>query len=177
VVDDLPTNLVVFSDRDYSLMRQALEQAQHAWHAGEVPVGAVVVDPQGAVAGVGFNRTISDHDPTAHAEIVALRKAAQGAQNYRLPGYRLYVTLEPCAMCIGAMLHARLDRVVFGASDPKTGACGSVLTVHQSEQLNHHTAVHGGLMAAECGELLRTFFRERRAQALARRSCCNVLGS
>jgi tRNA(adenine34) deaminase len=170
VVDDHCPNLVVFSDQDTLLMQQALEQAQHAWQAGEVPVGAVVVDAHGAIAGLGFNRTISGNDHTAHAEIMALRMAAQAAGNYRLPGYRLYVTLEPCTMCIGAMLHARLDRVVFGATDPKTGACGSVLAIHQLEQLNHQTVVQGGLMADECSQLLRTFFRERRAQAPARRS-------
>lgn len=154
-------------------MALALEQACQARERGEVPVGAVVVDSGGQVLGRGYNRTITDNDPTAHAEIVALRQAAQSVSNYRLPGMRLYVTLEPCAMCIGAMLHARLDRIVYGASDPKTGACGSVLSVHMIAQLNHQTQVHSGLMAQACGQMLRDFFRERRAQAVAaKRSCC-----
>jgi len=127
-----------------------------------VPVGAVVVSARGEVLGEGFNRTILDHDPTAHAEIVALRQAARALENYRLPGISVYVTLEPCVMCIGAMLHARLARVVFGAHDPKTGACGSVLDVGAVSRLNHHTSVTGGVLAEPCGELLRGFFRERR---------------
>lgn len=143
-------------------MLLALEQAEAAWRLGEVPVGAVVVDGQGRVLGAGCNRTITDSDPTAHAEIVALRAAAQHLQNYRLPGIALYVTLEPCVMCIGAMLHARLSRVVYGASDPKTGACGSVLNVGTVPQLNHHTTVTGGILAEPCGDMLRRFFRERR---------------
>lgn len=150
---------------DATVMRLALEQAELAGAAGEVPVGAVVLDAQGQVIGTGFNRTIGDHDPTGHAEIVALRAAAAHVHNYRLPGASLFVTLEPCAMCMGAMLHARLARVVYGATDPKTGACGSVLSVHTVPQLNHQTAVEGGVLADECGELLRRFFRERRAQA------------
>ncbi|NYT86142.1 tRNA adenosine(34) deaminase TadA [Pollutimonas harenae] len=148
-------------------MRLALDQAKLAYAAGEVPVGAVVLDEQGQVIGTGFNRTIQDHDPTGHAEIVALRAAAKHARNYRLPGASLYVTLEPCTMCMGAMLHARLDRVVFGATDPKTGACGSVLSVHGIVQLNHQTKVEGGVLAEECAELLRRFFRERRTLAKA----------
>lgn len=150
---------------DDSAMRLALEQAELAYAAGEVPVGAVVLDAQGQLIGAGSNRTIGAHDPTGHAEIVALRAAAAHVRNYRLPGASLYVTLEPCAMCMGAMLHARLARVVYGAVDPKTGACGSVLSVHTVPQLNHQTAVEGGVLAEECGELLRRFFRERRAQA------------
>lgn len=146
------------------MMALALEQAQAAWQAGEVPVGAVVVDPQGRVLGAGYNRTITDSDPTAHAEIVALRAAAAHMNNYRLPGLTLYVTLEPCVMCIGAMLHARLARVVYGASDPKTGACGSVLDVAAIQRLNHHTIITGGVLAEPCGDLLRRFFRERRAK-------------
>ncbi|MVW73093.1 tRNA adenosine(34) deaminase TadA [Bordetella sp. 15P40C-2] len=143
-------------------MSLALEQAEAAWRLGEVPVGAVVVDAQGQVLGAGCNRTIIDSDPTAHAEIVALRAAAKHLENYRLPGITLYVTLEPCVMCIGAMLHARLARVVYGASDPKTGACGSVLNVGALAQLNHHTTVTGGVLAEPCGDVLRRFFRERR---------------
>ncbi|NYT77363.1 tRNA adenosine(34) deaminase TadA [Alcaligenaceae bacterium] len=152
----------VFSQFDEEAMRMALAQARLARDAGEVPVGAVVVDGSGNVLGHGFNRTISGHDPTAHAEIVALRQAAVVMQNYRLPDASLYVTLEPCVMCMGAMLHARLRRIVYGATDPKTGACGSVLTLQSQPQLNHQTQVVGGLLAAECGDLLRQFFRERR---------------
>ncbi|GAB2890688.1 tRNA adenosine(34) deaminase TadA [Paralcaligenes sp. KSB-10] len=150
---------------DRAAMQAAIALAGRAHAAGEVPVGAVVVDEKGRIVGEGFNRAISDSDPTAHAEIVALRAAARAAGNYRLPGMSLYVTLEPCAMCMGAMLHARLKRVIYGASDPKTGACGSVLSVHANAQLNHHTEVRGGVLAEECGDLLRQFFRERRIRA------------
>ncbi|MCC2595461.1 tRNA adenosine(34) deaminase TadA [Pusillimonas sp. MFBS29] len=151
-------------------MQLALAQAGLAYAAGEVPVGAVVLDAEGELIGSGFNRTITDSDPTAHAEIVALRVAAAHMGNYRLPGARLYVTLEPCIMCIGAMLHARLDRIVYGAADPKTGACGSVLAAHEISRLNHQTTVQGGVLEDECAELLRRFFRERRAQAKAGKS-------
>lgn len=154
----------LFNDTDMTIMRLALTLADKAQAAGEVPVGAVLVDENGQIIGEGFNCTIGSHDPTAHAEIVALRAAAEAARNYRLPGASLYVTLEPCAMCMGAMLHARLKRVVYGAHDPKTGACGSVLNLHSSV-LNHQTAVAGGLLADECGELLRGFFRARRLSA------------
>ena len=142
----------------------ALAQAAQAQQLGEVPVGAVLVDAQGELLATGFNRTIIDHDPTAHAEIVALRAGARQVQNYRLPGASLYVTLEPCAMCLGAMLHARLARVVFGAPDPKTGVCGSVLNLSLEKQLNHHTHVEGGVLAQECGDTLRQFFKERRSK-------------
>lgn len=145
-------------------MQLALAQAAQAQQLGEVPVGAVLVDAQGELLATGFNRTIIDHDPTAHAEIVALRAGAQQVQNYRLPGASLYVTLEPCAMCLGAMLHARLARVVFGAPDPKTGVCGSVLNLALEKQLNHHTQVEGGVLAQECGDTLRQFFKERRSK-------------
>lgn len=145
-------------------MQLALAQAAQAQQLGEVPVGAVLVDVQGVLLATGFNRTIIDHDPTAHAEIVALRAGAKQVQNYRLPGASLYVTLEPCAMCLGAMLHARLARVVFGASDPKTGVCGSVLNLALEKQLNHHTQVEGGVLAQECGDTLRQFFKERRSK-------------
>ncbi|MDH4401145.1 MAG: tRNA adenosine(34) deaminase TadA [Burkholderiaceae bacterium] len=145
-------------------MQLALAQAALAQQLGEVPVGAVLVDAQGELLATGFNRTIIDHDPTAHAEIVALRAGAQQVQNYRLPGASLYVTLEPCAMCLGAMLHARLARVVFGAPDPKTGVCGSVLNLALEKQLNHHTQVEGGVLAQECGDTLRQFFKERRSK-------------
>ena len=149
---------------DKAWMQLALAQATLAQQLGEVPVGAVLVDAQGELLATGFNRTIIDHDPTAHAEIVALRAGAQQVQNYRLPGASLYVTLEPCAMCLGAMLHARLARVVFGAPDPKTGVCGSVLNLALEKQLNHHTQVEGGVLAQECGDTLRQFFKERRSK-------------
>jgi tRNA(adenine34) deaminase len=145
-------------------MSEALALAAAAAQAGEVPVGAVVVR-DGEVVGRGFNRPISTSDPTAHAEIVALRDAAARLGNYRLPGCDLYVTLEPCAMCVGAMLHARLSRVVFGAPDPKTGACGGVLDLASEGRINHQTVFEGGLLAQESGELLRRFFAERRQGA------------
>lgn len=147
-------------------MRLALEQAQLAWNLGEVPVGAVVVK-DGEVIAVGCNQPIGRHDPTAHAEIVALRAAAEKLGNYRLPGCELYVTLEPCVMCSGAMMHARLAKVVFGATDPKTGACGSVINLFEQEQLNHHTEIEGGVLADECGDMLKRFFAARRAAAAA----------
>lgn len=146
---------------DLIFMRQALEQAQNAWALGEVPVGAVVVK-DGQVVATGFNQPIGTHDPTAHAEIMALRTAATLLGNYRLPGCELYVTLEPCVMCAGAMMHARLARVVFGASDPKTGACGSIVNLFEQERLNHHTEVIGGVLAQQCSQLLKDFFAERR---------------
>lgn len=146
-------------------MRAALEMARYAADLGEVPVGAVVLDAQGQVVGRGYNRCIADHDPTGHAEIVALRDAAARLGNYRLPGLALYVTLEPCAMCMGAMLHARLARVVYGASDPKTGACGSVIDIPAVERINHHTEVVGGVMAQESAAALQAFFRARRLAA------------
>lgn len=144
-----------------SLMREALSLAAEAAAAGEVPVGAVVVQ-DGEIVGRGWNRPIGSRDPTAHAEIVALREAASRLGNYRLPGCELFVTLEPCAMCVGAMLHARLARVVFGAPDPKTGACGSVVDLGAEAKLNHQTAFQGGVLAEECGSLLRRFFADRR---------------
>ena len=147
-------------------MRQALDQAHNAWALGEVPVGAVVVK-DGQVIATGFNQPIGTHDPTAHAEIMALRAAASILGNYRLPGCELYVTLEPCAMCSCAMIHARLSRVVFGASDPKTGACGSIVNLFEQNQLNHHTQLTGGVVAQECGALLKDFFAERRKAAQA----------
>jgi len=146
---------------DRQFMQQALEQAQLAALAGEVPVGAVLVR-DGQVISRAFNKPISDHDPSAHAEMLALRQAAMADENYRLPGATLYVTLEPCTMCAGAILHARLDRIVYGASDPKTGAVGSVLDVFSLKQINHQTSVEGGVMGEECGQLLRDFFKERR---------------
>jgi tRNA(adenine34) deaminase len=149
---------------DDDFMQLALEQAQHAWALGEVPVGAVVVK-DGQVVAVGYNQPIGRHDPTAHAEIVALRAAAEKLGNYRLPGCELFVTLEPCAMCSGAMMHARLARVVFGAPDPKTGACGSLIDLFANEQLNHHTEVVGGVLAEQASSMLKGFFAERRHAA------------
>lgn len=153
---------------DQHAMRIALDQARNAWLVGEVPVGAVIMRA-GQVIATGYNRPITEHDPTAHAEIVALRHAATLLGNYRLPECELFVTLEPCAMCAMALMHARLKRVVFGALDPKTGAAGSVLNLFEQAQLNHHTQVEGGLLADECGQLLRDFFVERREQYRQRR--------
>lgn len=153
-------------------MRLALDQAHNAWLVGEVPVGAVIArrGPEGLqVLATGYNRPITTHDPTAHAEIVALRHAATLLENYRLPDCELYVTLEPCAMCAMALMHARFKRVVFGAPDPKTGAAGSVVDLFGEQRLNHHTEVQGGVLADECGALLRQFFAERRAQQRAER--------
>jgi tRNA(adenine34) deaminase len=150
--------------RDERFMREALAQAQRALQAGEVPVGAVVVHGD-AIVGRGHNAPVSSHDPTAHAEIRALQDAARTLGNYRLDGCELYVTLEPCAMCSGAMLHARLARVVYGAADPKTGAAGSVLDLFAQQRLNHQTAIAGGVLAADCAELLTGFFRQRRQEA------------
>ena len=147
---------------DAVYMGLALAEARKAWAAGEVPVGAVVVK-DGEVIAAGFNQPIGRHDPTAHAEIVALRAAADKLGNYRLPGCELYVTLEPCVMCSGAMMHARLARVVYAAPDPKTGVCGSILDLFALEQLNHHTEVVGGVLADEAGGMLKGFFAERRA--------------
>ena len=146
---------------DERFMAEALALAGAAAAAGEVPVGAVVVR-DGVVIGRGHNRPIASSDPTAHAEIVALREAAAAAENYRLPDCTLYVTLEPCVMCVGAMLHARLQRVVFGATDPKTGACGSAVALASEAKLNHQTAFEGGVCADECGALLKAFFAARR---------------
>ena len=148
---------------DAEYMREALALAREAWTAGEVPVGAVVV-LDGVIVGRGFNAPISRHDPTAHAEIRALRDAAERLGNYRLPGCSLYVTLEPCTMCMGAIFHARIARVVYGASDPKTGACGSVIDLPAEGRLNHHAAVAGGILAGECGGLLSDFFAQRRGK-------------
>ncbi|HKV96498.1 MAG TPA: tRNA adenosine(34) deaminase TadA [Gammaproteobacteria bacterium] len=148
-------------DADPARMRVALELARQAQQAGEVPVGAVVVK-DGVVIGRGWNHPIGAHDPTAHAEIVALRDAAQALGNYRLADTTLYVTLEPCAMCAGAMVHARVQRLVFGAADPRAGAAGSVFDIARAPPLNHQLQVTGGVLAEECGVLLKQFFAGRR---------------
>ena len=148
---------------DEFYMREALSLARAAGCLGEVPVGAVVVR-DGEIVGRGFNSPIGESDPTAHAEIAALRDAARRLENYRLPGCELFVTLEPCAMCAGAMLHSRIARVVYGARDLKTGVHGSVVDLFAVERLNHHTEVVGGVLAEECGQLLSSFFAARRAK-------------
>lgn len=147
---------------DATFLRAALVQARLAAEAGEVPVGAVIVGPDGTILAHGQNRVLRDSDPTAHAEVVALRAAGKLLANYRLEGCTLYATLEPCAMCAGAMIHARISRLVFGTFDPKAGAAGSVLTVLNHPQLNHQVQVQSGVLAEECGEILRQFFRQRR---------------
>jgi tRNA(adenine34) deaminase len=149
-------------------MRLALDQAHNAWLVGEVPVGAVIMRA-GQVVATGYNRPITTHDPTAHAEIVALRHAAQLLANYRLPECELFVTLEPCAMCAMALMHARFKRVVFAAPDPKTGVAGSVIDLFADRRLNHHTHIVGGVLAEQSARLLREFFAERREQARALR--------
>jgi tRNA(adenine34) deaminase len=149
------------SDIDIQFMQQALSLAREAGALGEVPVGALVV-LDGEVVGRGFNRPIMANDPTAHAEIMALRAAGQTLGNYRMPGCTLYVTLEPCAMCSGAIQHARVARVVFGAHDPKTGCCGSVTDLFAEPRLNHHAQVESGVLAEECGRMLSDFFAARR---------------
>lgn len=152
------------SDADLAFMTEALSLAAQGAMANEVPVGALVV-VDGVIVGRGFNQPIGSHDPTAHAEVVALRDAAQTIGNYRLPGATLYVTVEPCAMCAGAIQHARIARVVYGASEPKTGACGSVVDLFAEARLNHHAEVEGGLMAEESAALIGAFFQRRRAES------------
>ncbi|WP_068636564.1 tRNA adenosine(34) deaminase TadA [Thauera butanivorans] len=151
------------NDEDY--MRAAMDEARQAGACGEVPVGAVVV-LDGEIVGRGFNQPIGRHDPTAHAEIMALRDAAARLGNYRLPGCELFVTLEPCAMCSGAIMHARIARVVFGARDPKTGVAGSVLDLFAEPRLNHHAAIEGGVLGEDCGRMLSDFFAARRSRTL-----------
>lgn len=143
-------------------MERALQQAEKAAALGEVPIGAVIVGPDNRLLAEGFNQTIHRNDPTAHAEILALRQAASELGNYRLTDCTLYVSLEPCAMCMGAVLHSRLKRVVFAASDPKTGACGSVISLQSEPQLNHHCVVTQGVMAEAATTLLRNFFKAKR---------------
>jgi tRNA(adenine34) deaminase len=145
-------------------MEQALACARDAQAAGEVPVGAVIVGPTGAVVARAANAPIARNDATAHAEILALRAAGRALGNYRLPGCVLYVTLEPCAMCVGALVHARVARIVYGAADPKTGACGSLFDLAASPKLNHRIDVIGGVVAEECGALLKQFFAARRGR-------------
>jgi tRNA(adenine34) deaminase len=156
----------VSGSADAAFMRRALELARQAEAQGEVPVGAVVVG-NGVELGAGWNRPIADRDPTAHAEIVAMRAAARALGNYRLTGTTLYVTLEPCAMCTGAMLHARIARLVYGAADPKAGAVGSVIDLARSPGVTHRMTVGGGVLADECRGLLQEFFRRRRAEQAA----------
>ncbi|MFZ2161200.1 MAG: tRNA adenosine(34) deaminase TadA [Sideroxyarcus sp.] len=150
------------NEADEGFMRAALDLARQAAQAGEVPVGAVVVK-DGQIIGRGYNAPISRRDPSAHAEIAALRDAAQHLGNYRLVDCELIVTLEPCVMCVGAMFHARIGRVVFGARDPKTGAAGSIFNLFDEERLNHHATIEGGVLAEECGKVLSDFFAARRA--------------
>ncbi len=151
---------------DETFMREALALARQAASLDEVPVGAVVV-AEGRIVGRGMNGPILRRDPSAHAEIAALRAAASGLDNYRLPGCTLYVTLEPCAMCAGAIMHARISRVVYGARDPKTGACGSVIDLFAEPRLNHHCEASGGVLADECAALLSSFFAARRTRTLS----------
>lgn len=160
----LARHAATLSDADY--MREALLLAGQAALAGEVPVGAVVVK-EGQIIGRGSNAPISRHDPSAHAEMMALRDAAQHLGNYRLVGCELFVTLEPCVMCVGAMFHARVARVVYGAKEPKTGAAGSVFNLFTEPLLNHHARIEGGVLAEECGKVLSDFFAMRRAQQKA----------
>jgi tRNA(adenine34) deaminase len=149
------------AQHDEEWMQRALGLARCGGAVGEVPVGAVVV-LDGKIIGEGYNAPISSHDPSAHAEVQAMRAAAQYVGNYRLVGANLFVTLEPCAMCAGAMMHARIARIVFGAADPKTGACGSVINLFAEKQLNHHAEVVGGVLVEQCSSLLTEFFRKRR---------------
>jgi len=155
----MPTD---FLPRDQELMRAALAEARAAEAAGEVPVGAIVVSSAGEVIARGRNRVLQDSDPTAHAEIVALRSAGSALGNYRLLGCTLYSTLEPCSMCAGAILHARLARLVYAAADPKAGACGSVIAVMNHPALNHRVELVEGVLADECGKMLTDFFRSKR---------------
>jgi tRNA(adenine34) deaminase len=153
---------VAAADAHHHWMRRALQLATQAEAEGEVPIGAVIV-LNGEAIGEGWNRPISSDDPTAHAEVVALRAAALHLNNYRVTGATLYVTLEPCAMCAGAIVHARVARVIFGAHDPRVGAAGSVFNLLDSDKMNHRCEVQGGVLGEECGEMLRRFFKERRS--------------
>ncbi len=152
------------NEQDLEFMQLALVEAQKARALGEVPVGAVLVSDNKVIA-TGHNQPIINNDPSAHAEVAALRAAGKNLSNYRLPNTTLYVTLEPCMMCCGAIMHARIARVVYGAADAKTGCVHSVLNLFDNPQLNHHTMVEGGVLAEECAQVLKDFFKERRAQA------------
>ncbi len=152
------------NEQDLEFMQLALVEAQKARALGEVPVGAVLVSDNQVIA-TGHNQPINNNDPSAHAEVVTLRVAGQNLSNYRLPNTTLYVTLEPCMMCCGAIMHARISRVVYGAADAKTGCVHSVLNLFDNPRLNHHTMVEGGVLAEECAQVLKDFFKERRAQA------------
>ncbi|MCX8071828.1 MAG: tRNA adenosine(34) deaminase TadA [Candidatus Binatia bacterium] len=160
----MPKRTVSTPETDEHFMRRALVYARKAEALGEVPVGAVVVH-EGRIVGRGYNQPIAKHDPTAHAEIAALREAGRRLGNYRLPDCTLYVTIEPCPMCAGAVAYARIARLVFGAPDVKVGACGSVIDLMADRRINHHTRVQGGVLADECAALLREFFRRRRQRA------------
>ena len=153
---------------DEQLMRFALNRAREAWQRGEVPVGAIVLI-DGEIAGEGFNQPIATHDPTAHAEIVAMRQAAARAGNYRLTGATMYVTIEPCQMCVGAMIHARIGRLVYGAPEPKAGAIESAMRAHEHPALNHRFEVTGRVLESDCRELVQAFFAEKRSQTEDRR--------
>lgn len=166
-VRELPE--IMNSELDQHWMSLALEEARQAAVVGEVPVGAVVVR-DGVVLGSGFNCPISAHDPTAHAEVVALRTAALSEQNYRLPGTTLYVTIEPCSMCVGAIIHARVARVVFGAPEPRAGAVISTQQLLDADHYNHRVSYEGGILADECATIMQTFFRERRGKNLLEKS-------
>ena len=150
-----------WADADTDFMRAAIAEAEKARNSGEIPVGAVLT-LSGDMIGQGFNRTVQDCDPSAHAEVVAIRQAAKQAENHRLNGATIYVTLEPCAMCVGAMIQARVQRLVFGAYDPKAGAVGSVLDLSESKELNHRVEVNGGLLEEECASILKAFFKTKR---------------
>jgi tRNA(adenine34) deaminase len=153
-------------EQDEFFMREALLMAEEALKLGEVPVGAVVVK-EGVIIGRGFNHPIAAHDPSAHAEVMALRDAARTLGNYRLPGCILYVTIEPCTMCAGAVFHARIARVVYGAAEYKTGAGGSIINLFTEARLNHHATIEGGLLAEECGGMVSRFFAEKRSNSRA----------
>jgi tRNA(adenine34) deaminase len=161
MTSEKPVNTPLLGLSDEYFMREAISLARAAECLGEVPVGAIVVR-DGEIVGRGFNSPIGEHDPTAHAEIAALRDAARALGNYRLPGCELYVTLEPCAMCAGAIMHARISRVIYGARDAKTGVHGSVVDLFGVERLNHHATVEGGILADECSSMLSAFFAGRR---------------
>jgi len=163
------------NEADMYFMHEALRMAEQGANMGEVPVGAVVVK-DGQIVGRGFNQPIGSHDPTAHAEVMALRDAARNIGNYRLPDTTLYVTVEPCAMCAGAIQHARITRVVYGAREPKTGACGSVVDLFAEPRLNHHARVEGGVMAEESAARIAAFFQRRRAEVRALRKASRLLG-